>query len=272
VLIDIIRRKSLLMLFSISLTLAAACGEDKPERNLPEGRLDIGQTDFTTVEGTSVGPLDGGVSVGGTGTGGTGAGGAGAPTSDVGGKAPSGRVADVQEADIYKLVGTRLYYFNTYRGFIVYDVANAAKPLLVSRLPVYGYPIEMYVEGNVVYALLRESLYLTQASGKLQFQRHNVSQLVSIDVSDVANPTVLKTLDIIGNLREGVSRKIDKTIYVVSEQYQGYYWGWQTADQTNEAQAWVYSYDVSDPANPRQVGRSTSSRGTARWSPTRRAT
>jgi hypothetical protein len=243
-------RRMSLLLFS-TLTLAAACGDDKTRPVGPEGKLDIGQTDFTTVEGSSVRPGD---NIGGTGTGGTGQGGStSAPTADRAG-APSGRVADVQEADIYKLVGTRLYYFNTYRGFIVYDVADPAKPVLVSRLPVYGYPIEMYVEGNVVYALLRESLYLTQASGKLQFQRHNVSQLVSIDVSDVAKPKVLKTLDIIGNLREGVSRKIDKTIYVVSEQYQGYYWGWPTADQTNEAQAWVYSYDVSDPVNPRQVG------------------
>jgi hypothetical protein len=243
--------KSLLLL-SISLTVIAACGDDNPRRVGPEGKLDIGQTDFTTVEGTSVrGPADNGTTTGGTGAGG--GVGTSAPAADRAG-APSGRVAQVEEADIYKLVGTRLYYFNTYRGFIVYDVADPAKPVLVSRLPVYGYPIEMYVEGDVVYALLRESLYLTQAEGKLQFQRHNVSQLVSIDVADIANPKVLKTLDIIGNLREGVSRKIDKTIYVVSEQYQGYYWGWPTAGETNEAQAWVYSYDVSDPVNPRQVG------------------
>ena len=54
----------------------------------------------------------------------------------------------MQEADIYKLAGTRLYYFNTYRGFIVYDVADPAKPVRVSRLPVYGYPVEMFVDGQ----------------------------------------------------------------------------------------------------------------------------
>ena len=174
------------------------------------------------------------------------------PTADR--SAPSGRVADVQEADIYKLSGTRLFYFNTYRGFIVYDVADATKPVQLSRLPVYGYPVEMFVEGDVVYALLRDALYLTEENGKLQFQRHDVSQLVTIDVSDVAHPRILKKLDIIGQLHEGVSRKIDSTIYVVSEQFGGYYWGWPTTDQTTEAQAWVYSYDVSDPTNPRQVG------------------
>jgi hypothetical protein len=248
-----IRRHSLLLLFSSSIALVAGCGKNDRLPTDPKDDRTIGQTDFTTVEGTSVGrPQD---SVGGaTGAGGNAGTSTGAPAADRGAGAPMGRMGEVQEADIYKMVGTRLYYFNTYRGFIVYDVADPTKPVLLSRLPVYGYPIEMFVEGNVVYALLRESLYLTQANGKLQFQRHNVSQLVSIDVTDVANPKVLKSLDIIGNLREGVSRKIDKTIYVVSEQYQGYYWGWPTPDQTNEAQAWVYSYDISDPVNPRQVG------------------
>ena len=183
-----------------------------------------------------------------------------------------GRVADVQEADIYKLAGTRLFYFNTYRGFIVYDVADAAKPVQLSRLPVYGYPVEMFVEGNVVYALLRDALYLTEANGKLQFQRHNVSQLVTIDVSDVAHPRILKTLDIIGQLHEGVSRKIDSTIYVVSEQFEGYYWGWQTPADQPEEQAWVYSYDVADPTNPRQVGQLQVFQGGGASRPTPRAT
>ena len=242
-------RKPLFLFAAVTMLAAAACGDDnRPAKNPKDERI-LGQTDFTTVEGLSTRAPEGGTgSGGGIGTAG--------PSADANaaGRAPSGRVAEVQEADIYKLAGTRLYYFNTYRGFIVYDVADSTKPVLVSRLPVYGYPIEMFVDGNVVYALLRESLYLTQANGKLQFQRHNVSQLVSIDVSDPANPKVLKTLDIIGDLREGVSRKIDKTIYVVSEQYQGYYWGWPNVDSTNEAQAWVYSYDVSDPQNPKQVG------------------
>ena len=106
----------------------------------------------------------------------------------------------------------------------------------------------------MVYALLRDALYLTEANGKVQFQRHDVSQLVTIDVSDVAHPRILKTLDIIGQLHEGVSRKIDSTIYVVSEQFRRLLLGLAHARPDDEAQAWVYSYDVSDPTNPRQVG------------------
>jgi hypothetical protein len=236
----------------LALVPAFSCGGSSTPRTGPSDERTKGQTEFTSVEqpGGSRGPL-GGSADGATGAPGAGLAPGSAPATP---GAPMGRVADVQEADIYKLAGTRLFYFNTYRGFIVYDVADAAKPVQLSRLPVYGYPVEMFVEGNVVYALLRDALYLTEANGKLQFQRHNVSQLVTIDVSDVAHPRVLKSLDIIGQLHEGVSRKIDSTIYVVSEQFDGYYWGWQTPDDQPEAQAWVYSYDVSDPTNTRQVG------------------
>jgi hypothetical protein len=165
-------------------------------------------------------------------------------------------VADVEEADIYKIDGSRLLYFNTYRGFLIFDITDPKNPTQVSRLPVFGYPIEMFVSGTTVYALIKDALYLTEVNGKPQFERYNVSQLVAIDISDVSKPTVIKTVDIIGELREGVSRKIEDTIYVVSYIPQNYYYGWYYASSsttTQKEQAWVYSFDVSDPKAPRKV-------------------
>jgi hypothetical protein len=178
------------------------------------------------------------------------------PTLTPSPEAPGGRVAEVEEGDIYKMVGNRLYYLNTYRGFIVYDLTNPKAPARLSRLPVFGYPVEMYVEGNTVYALLRDALYLTQVNGKLEFARHNVSQLVTIDISDPTKPRVIKTLDIIGQLREGVSRKVENTIYVVSYWNRSYWWGWayERTDPNRQDQAWVYSFDIADRANPKKTG------------------
>ena len=173
--------------------------------------------------------------------------------------APNGRTGTVEEADIYRIDQNRLFYFDTYRGFIVYDLADAKHPKLVSRLPVYGYPVEMYVDGNTVYALLRDSLYMTQEAGQPRFVRHDTSQLVTIDVTDVQHPKVLKTIDIVGQLKEGVSRKIDDTIYVVSTIPQNYYgygyydWGWYGNIDTTKEQAWVYSFNVADAKNPSLV-------------------
>jgi len=123
----------------------AACGNSHSNPGGSSG--EPGATDFSTVEPQS-GAARGAESKGGvldtagptaSGSANVGAGGtigAAVPTTPP----PSGRLADVQEADIYKLDGTRLFYLNTYRGLTVYDVADPTKPTLVSRLPVYGYP------------------------------------------------------------------------------------------------------------------------------------
>ena len=223
-----------------------------------------GQTDFTSDE------------VGGSGPGRTGPGvppapspttppptagtapGAAPPGMDTGPetpRAPGGREGTVEEADIYRIDRNRLFYLNTYRGFVIYDVADPKNPARLGRLPVFGHPVEMFVDGNTVYALLRDALYLTQVGGKMQFERHNVSQLVAIDVSDARNPRLLQTIDIVGQLREGVSRKIDKTVYVVSYIPQNYYGGWryQGGPPPPKEQAWVYSFDVSNPAQVKKV-------------------
>ena len=168
---------------------------------------------------------------------------------------PSGRTGPVEEADIYRIDQNRLFYLNTYRGFLIYDLNDPKNPKAISRLPVYGYPVEMFVQGNTVYALLQDVLYMSQVDGKVQFKRHNVSQLIAIDITDIAHPTVLQTIDIIGKLREGVARKIENTIYVVSQIPQAYYWGWRYELPTNpqQEQAWVYSFNVADPRNLRLV-------------------
>jgi hypothetical protein len=170
---------------------------------------------------------------------------------------PGGRVADVEEADVYRIQNDKLFLLNTYRGFLIYDIANPKQPVRLAQLPVYGYPVEMFVENNTVYALLSDVLYLTQINGQVQFQRRNASQIVTIDIADPTKPKLLQAQDIAGQLREGVSRKIDNTIYVVSYQPSGYWyygWGVQNGEQPNE-QAWVYSYDARAPSNLKQVGK-----------------
>jgi hypothetical protein len=261
-------RSSLKLLAFLAAGFAASCAGSKSSVGTPDsgaphpgdigdaGKLTPGQTEFTTEQTGSA----------------AGAGmqnGASPPMASVGGStatdssktaatpgAPGGRDATVQEADIYRIDNDRLFYFNTYRGLIIYDLTDPKNPKQLSRLPVYGYPIEMFVAGNTVYALLSDALYLTQVNGKLQFDRHYVSQLVAIDVTDLTNPTVLSTVDIIGELREGVSRKIDNTIYLVSYISQSYYWGWgyEMSSNPQPEQAWVYSFDVSDPKVLKQVG------------------
>ena len=245
----------------LAVGFAASCGSSRSPApaDVPDGGKPApGQTTFTTEEqgngnNGEVSDTAGGkgptLAVPGAASGGT----TQAPAAP---GAPSGRDATVQEADIYRIDNDRLFYFNTYRGLIIYDLADPKNPKQLSRLPVYGYPVEMFVTGSTVYALLSDALYLTEVNGKLQFDRHYVSQLLTIDVSDLSNPRLISTVDIIGELREGVSRKIDNTIYLVSYVSQSYYWGWgyELASNQQPEQAWVYSFDVSDPQALKQVG------------------
>jgi hypothetical protein len=239
------------LVLAVGLTyLAQGCGNGGTS-SPPEPQA--GQTDFTTAAPSSNASASKGGAVPGAAS--TTAGGAdNAAVAPQAPGAPGGRVADVQEADIYKIDNNHLFYLNTYRGFIAYDVNDSQHPKLLGRLPVYGYPIEMFVQGTTVYALLSDVLYLTQQNGQFVFGRRNVSQLVTIDVSDPANPKLLNATDIVGELREGVSRKIDDTIYVVSYQPQSYWYGWDAPGQMPpKEQAWVYSFNVADAKNPALV-------------------
>lgn len=239
--------------FSMLLAVSA-CGGGKDPAVGPNSQP--GQTDFVTEEPEGGGPfLRGGETAD---DGATGAPTAGAPpmaTPSAESGAPAGRAGEVEEGDIYRISNNHLFYLNTYRGFVIYDVSNPSAPARLSRLPVFGYPVEMFVEGNTVYALLRDALYLTQDQGALKFNRHNVSQLVAIDISDLRNPKVLETVDITGELREGVARKVENTIYVVSSIPQWYSWGWNYGGTTpnQKEQASVYAFNVADPKDVKLV-------------------
>lgn len=164
--------------------------------------------------------------------------------------APSGRTGPVEEGDIYKVEAARLYYFNTYRGFVTYDLSDPKNPARLGRLAVFGYPVEMFVEGSTVFALVRQALTLSSSPGELRFERREVSQLLSIDVSDPKKPRVQKAIDIAGDLREGVSRRIGNTLYVVSYLRRGYWYGGVRGTVSDKDQASVHSFDLSSPANP----------------------
>jgi hypothetical protein len=162
---------------------------------------------------------------------------------------PPARAVGVDEGDVYAMAGARLFYLSTYRGFLVYDLTDPQHPASLARLPIHGYPVEMFVDGDTVHALVRDALYLTEEAGTMRFESHHVSQLHTIDVSDPSHPRLLATLDIEGRLAPGSSRKVGNAIYVASVKRAPQY------EVALPTQAWVYAFDLSDPRSPRQVGR-----------------
>jgi len=175
--------------------------------------------------------------------------------------APDGRTADVEEGDIYKVVGNRLYLLNTYKGFMILDVSDPKKSKVLSRLGIFGYPIEMYVQDNTVHALISDALHIRRAQdGTLYFDRVQQSELVAIDIGDEKKPRLLDREPIVGNLMEGKTRKVGDIIYTVSDERDYSFWGWSweqyssDGEKTWESKVMVYSFDVGNPDRIAPVG------------------
>ena len=62
----------------------------------------------------------------------------------------------VEETDLYRLEGTRLYYLNGYRGLMVFDVSDVDHPKLLGRSAIYGSPVEMLVRNGVAVIVVSD--------------------------------------------------------------------------------------------------------------------
>src|SRR5262245_1773328 len=105
-----------------------ACSDDSRDRH-------PGQTVFTSappVGGAGAGDSNGGVDAPGAGAG------SGSSAGGQSGATPR----EVQETDLYRLEGNRLYYLNGYRGLMVFDVTNPDHPALLGRSPIFGSPVD----------------------------------------------------------------------------------------------------------------------------------
>jgi hypothetical protein len=171
----------------------------------------------------------------------------------------------VEEADIYQRAGSTLYVLNAYRGLQVLDLADLSHPRLLSRVPVVGTPVDLYLRGTTAFVLVSDAFgYLPTADGATRPQRG--SRLVAVDVADPAAPRVTGQLSIEGQVE--ASRLVGHVLYVVSRRWWWYEWVGPVAvaggaglplplgPATPGADSvFVASFDVTDPAKPAQVDR-----------------
>ncbi len=118
----------------------------------------------------------------------------------------------VEETDLYRLEGDRLYYLNSYRGLMVFDVSNVDAPKLLGRSPIYGDPIEMVVRNGVASVVVSD--WYGTTDGGTPFHGSIVRGI------DATNPTQMKILGeaILGGwVRD--TRVVGDVLYAVTEQY-----------------------------------------------------
>lgn len=124
----------------------------------------------------------------------------------------------VEETDLYRLEGDRLYYLNGYRGLMVFDVSDVTKPKLLGRSPIFGQPVEMLVRSGVAEVVVAD-WYGAMADGS----PFHGSIVRSLDARDPANIKVLGEAKLGGWVRD--TRVVGDVLYAVSEDY-GWSYGW----------------------------------------------
>ena len=227
--------RSLLLPFPLLASAFAmgACGGSSPPSTShgPTPTTVTGQTTFESAPPYGASGQGGGASVG---FGGAGSGGGGATS---GASAPAGLAAPttaappsaagvpdtsaprtVQETDLYRLDGNRLYYLNSYRGLMVFDVTHVDQPALLGRSPIFGTPVQMFVNNGIAVVVVAD-WYGVLDSG-LPFHGSIVRGL---DATDPTNIKVLGEAKLGGWVQD--TRVVGSVLYAVSEDY-GWSYGW----------------------------------------------
>jgi hypothetical protein len=181
--------------------LLAACSADRDRS--------VGQTSFESAPPNGSRGVAGGVGIGGDSAGsGAGLPGAPSPTS----------TRTVQETDLYRLEGNRLYYLNAYRGLMVFDVTNPDRPALLGRSPIFGQPVDMIVRNGVAIVVIGD--WFGRMDDGTPFHGSIVRGL---DATDPAHIRSIGEAKLGGFVRD--DRVVGDVIYAVSEDY-GWWYGW----------------------------------------------
>jgi len=140
--------------------------------------------------------------------------GAAAPAPSTDDKSESPERA-IEEADIIKVEGTRLYALSRVGGLSVIDVGTRDKLKFLGRWRANGQPFEMYVRNNVVLAMVngfQEWSY--DSSGG--YSSKQTSRVIALDVNDPAKIASIGDFAVPGEVSD--SRIVGDVMYVVSHQ------------------------------------------------------
>jgi hypothetical protein len=155
------------------------------------------------------------------------AGAAGAPSASEGDNASAQRA--VQEADIIKVDGNRLYALSKFGGLAVVDITNPDQMKLLGRKRIDGMPFEMYVQNGRAFVMLNEFGRWVQDATSVYGQWVQTSEILAFDVTNPAAIAEVSHFDVPGTIAD--SRMVGEAAYVVTYE-NGYCWGCQTTPAT----------------------------------------
>ncbi len=139
----------------------------------------------------------------------------GASNSSGGGTTPT---RTVQETDLYRVDGNRLYYLDSYRGLMVFDITNPDSPTLLGRSAIFGDPQEMFVQNGIAVIVVAD--WYGAAPDGTPFHGSIVRGL---DATDPTNIKVVGEAQLGGYVQD--TRVVGNVLYAVVEDY-GWEYGW----------------------------------------------
>lgn len=128
----------------------------------------------------------------------------------------------VQEADIVKVIGDRLYALSRFGGLAIVDVSSPDRMKLLGRRRLDGVPFEMYVDGTRAFVMLNDFGRWVPTEGSLYGRWIQSSEILALDVATPSAIAELAHYDVPGAIAD--SRMVGEVAYVVTYQ-DGYCWG-----------------------------------------------
>jgi uncharacterized secreted protein with C-terminal beta-propeller domain len=167
------------------------------------------------------------------------------PTTNASGTSDGGAARAIEEADIIKIEGTRLYALSQYGGLSVIDIATRDQMRLLGRKKVQAQPFEMYVRDQVVFALYNGYGEYIKGDNEGEWRWVTTSYVMAFDTSNPSQPTTIGRFSIPGTIQD--SRIVGNAMYVVGFESNSC-WGCAEGQHTT-----VISLDVSTPGAIRKI-------------------
>ncbi len=128
----------------------------------------------------------------------------------------------VEEGDIYRVTTDgKLLNLNSYRGLQIIDMADPTNPVIMGRVEVAGYPVEMYQVGTRVYMLLNDYQGYYGSRTDILPASYQGGLVMVVDISDPTNPRVTGRAEVPGNIQTSrLTRGNNKeALYVVAQDW-----------------------------------------------------
>ncbi|MDF2692278.1 MAG: hypothetical protein K0S65_661, partial [Labilithrix sp.] len=97
----------------------------------------------------------------------------------------------VQEADIIKVDGNRLYALSRYGGLAIVDITNPDQMKLLGRKRTDGMPFEMYVQNGRAFIMLNDFGRWISENGSYYGRWVQTAEILALDVTNPAAITEL---------------------------------------------------------------------------------